>query len=63
MANFLCEKVAKTYTGFVGVAMFVYKQCTIERAIEYKINPVVAFNLRMTMGMVARVVYDRCVKK
>ena len=33
------------------------------RDIEYRINPVVEFNLRMTMGMVARVVYDRCVKK
>ncbi len=70
LANFLREKVAKTYTGFVGVDMFIYKQCimhnaqcTIEDAIEYKINPVVEFNLRMTMGMVARTIYDRCVQK
>jgi hypothetical protein len=31
--------------------------------VVYKINPVVEFNLRMTMGMVARVIYDRCVVK
>jgi hypothetical protein len=85
LINFLQEKVAAVYTGFVGVDMFVYKECTIHNAqstllssgekctiehiqqdvknVEYKINPVVEFNLRMTMGMVARVVYDRCVQK
>ena len=63
LTNFLREKVATVYTGFVGVDMFVYKQCTIENAIEYKINPVVEFNLRMTMGMVARTIYDRCIVK
>ena len=55
---FLRERVAKTYTGFVGVDMFVY-----EEQGTYRIDPVVEFNLRMTMGMVARTVYDRCVKK
>ncbi|MBQ8722224.1 MAG: hypothetical protein IJY67_08810 [Paludibacteraceae bacterium] len=85
---FLRENVAKVYTGFVGVDMFVYSEtrdtrhetrdvrhemrdtrCETRdarcetRDIEYRINPVVEFNLRMTMGMVARVVYDRCVKK
>lgn len=81
LINFLREKVAKIYTGFVGVDMFVYSEtrdvrhemrdtrCETRdarcetRDIEYRINPVVEFNLRMTMGMVARVVYDRCVKK
>ena len=65
--NFLKEKVAKVYNGFVGVDMFVYSEardagCDAQD-VEYKINPVVEFNLRMTMGMVARVVYDRCVQK
>ena len=58
LANFLRERVAKTYTGFVGVDMFVY-----EEEGTYRIDPVVEFNLRMTMGMVARVIYDRCVEK
>jgi hypothetical protein len=58
LANFLRERVAKLYTGFVGVDMFVY-----EEGGEYKVNPVVEFNLRMTMGMVARTIYDRCVVK
>ena len=58
LAIFLRERVAKTYTGFVGVDMFVY-----EEEGTYRIDPVVEFNLRMTMGMVARVIYDRCVEK
>ena len=67
LINFLREKVAKVYTGFVGVDMFVYSEtrdagCETQD-VKYKINPVVEFNLRMTMGMVARVVYDRCVQK
>jgi hypothetical protein len=85
LMNFLREKVAKVYNGFVGVDMFVYKECTLHNAqpmvlgseekstiggveqntqgVEYRINPVVEFNLRMTMGMVARTIYDRCVVK
>ena len=67
LIGFLREKVAKIYTGFVGVDMFVYSDirdagCEIQEG-GYKINPVVEFNLRMTMGMVARTIYDRCVQK
>ena len=58
LANFLRERVAKTYAGFVGVDMFVYKE-----EDGYRIDPVVEFNMRMTMGMVARVIYERCVQK
>ena len=61
LTDFLREKVAKNYAGFVGVDMFVYSDAQDD--VNYKINPVVEFNLRMTMGMVARVVYDRCVRK
>ena len=50
--------MAKTYAGFVGVDMFVYKE-----EDGYRIDPVVEFNMRMTMGMVARVIYERCVQK
>ncbi len=67
LINFLKEKVAKVYNGFVGVDMFVYSETRDTKdescEVEYKINPVVEFNLRMTMGMVARVIYDRCVVK
>ena len=68
LVNFLRERVAKTYTGFVGVDMFVYSDMRHETRdtredVVYKVNPVVEFNLRMTMGMVARVIYDRCVEK
>ena len=67
LMNFLKEKVAKVYNGFVGVDMFVYSETRDTKGeaceVEYKINPVVEFNLRMTMGMVARVIYDRCVVK
>ena len=67
LIGFLREKVAKIYTGFVGVDMFVYSDvrdagCETQEG-GYKINPVVEFNLRMTMGMVARTIYDRCVQK
>lgn len=61
LTDFLREKVAKNYAGFVGVDMFVYSDTQDD--VNYKINPVVEFNLRMTMGMVARVLYDRCVRK
>ena len=65
LTNFLRENVAKVYNGFVGVDMFVYRETNIggEGSVEYRVNPVVEFNLRMTMGMVARVIYDRCVQK
>lgn len=64
LGNFLRDKVAKNYTGFVGVDMFIYSDvCHDTEEVVYKVNPVVEFNLRMTMGMVARAVYDRCVEK
>lgn len=53
LTNFLQEKLADIYTGYVGVDMFVYEENGV-----YKIDPVVEFNLRMTMGLVARILYD-----
>ena len=64
LIEFLRKEVASVYTGFVGVDMFVYSEDIIgSEDIKYKINPAVELNLRMTMGMVARVIYDRCVIK
>lgn len=48
--------LAKTYEGFVGVDMFIYKNNG-----GFMLNPVVEINLRMTMGMVARILYDKYV--
>ena len=54
MAGFLQEKLGGRYTGFVGVDMFLY------RGGEGRImvNPAVEINLRMTMGLIARNIYD-----
>ncbi|MFI3296472.1 MAG: hypothetical protein R3Y59_02465 [bacterium] len=52
--GFLTQKIAPYYTGYLGVDMFVYTQND-----EYYINPMVEINLRMTMGMVARIFADK----
>ncbi len=52
----LSEFISKEYTGYagpIGVDMMVYKEVD-----EYKLNPVVEINVRHTMGMVARRLYD-----
>ena len=54
LIEFMNSNLATVYEGFVGVDMFIY------RGKEgFMLNPVVEINLRMTMGMVARVLYDR----
>lgn len=57
LLEFLENVVAPIYSGSVGVDMFIYQS---DRG-EYLLNPVVEINMRMTMGMVARVIYDRYV--
>ena len=42
------------YTGYVGADMFIY-----EEAGEYRLAPVGELNVRMTMGLLARRLYDR----
>lgn len=54
LTRFLEENVMGQYIGYVGVDMFVYKD-----GDSLKINPAVELNLRMTMGMVARIITDR----
>jgi len=53
---FIKREIASVYTGFLGVDMFVYL-----RDGQFRIHPCVEINLRMTMGMVARIFYDRFV--
>lgn len=53
---FLNSVVAPIYNGYVGVDMFIY------RGPEgFLLNPVVEINLRMTMGVIARILFDKYV--
>ena len=44
------------YQGYFGVDMMIYKN---KEKQEYFIHPCVELNLRMSMGMVARILFDR----
>ena len=50
IAQWLDEKLQGKYTGFVGVDMFISEGGVI--------NPAMEINLRMTMGLIARNIYD-----
>ena len=54
VAGFLQEKLCGRYTGFVGVDMFLYRG----GEGRVMINPAVEINLRMTMGLIARNIFD-----
>lgn len=54
VARFLQEKLCGRYTGFVGVDMFLYRG----GEGRIMINPAVEINLRMTMGLIARNIFD-----
>lgn len=54
--DFIKKNIAPFYTGALGIDMFLY-----EDNYEVKIHPCVEINLRMTMGLFARVFYDRFV--
>ena len=54
VAGFLQEKFCGRYTGFVGVDMFLYRG----GEGRVMINPAVEINLRMTMGLIARNIFD-----
>ncbi len=51
--GWLQEKLQGNYTGFIGVDQFI---CIHNGTIMY--NPVMEINLRMTMGLIARNIYD-----
>ncbi len=72
LMEYLQKNVAPRYSGFVGVDQFVYQAfnsntgCTDINSRNKKencnnlfFNPVVEINLRMTMGLLARNIYDR----
>ncbi|MDD2799805.1 MAG: hypothetical protein PHV20_14540 [Bacteroidales bacterium] len=56
MKIFIEQKIAPKYSGYLGVDMFVYQQDN-----RFMVHPCVEINLRMTMGMVARIFFDRFV--
>lgn len=53
IARWLDEKLSGKYTGFIGVDQFI---CSHNGAVLY--NPAMEVNLRMTMGLIARNIYD-----
>ena len=53
IARWLDEKLSGKYTGFIGVDQFI---CPHNGAMLY--NPAMEINLRMTMGLIARNIYD-----
>ena len=51
--RFLEDNIATAYQGYLGVDMFIYQDN------EFKINPMVEINLRMTMGMASHILRQR----
>jgi hypothetical protein len=51
LMGYLSRRVCGRYEGFVGVDQFFSE--------EHGFNPVVEINMRMTMGLLARNIYDR----
>lgn len=54
LMDFFYRKFLGKYCGYLGVDMFVYQENN-----EIKIHPVVEINLRMTMGLLSRILYDQ----
>lgn len=57
LIDFFETNIAGHYQGYFGVDMFIHKQANG----NFAINPCVEINVRMTMGMVARLFYDHFV--
>lgn len=54
----LSVRFGTIYTGYLGVDMMI---CGFPKAPVYRIHPCVEINLRMNMGVVARLFHDRYV--
>lgn len=50
------------YEGYVGVDMMICKEIN-ENIVEYKIHPCVEINLRMNMGIVSHIIYNRFIDR
>lgn len=55
LTSFLTETFVGKYVGYIGVDMFVYEDSAEH---IFKIAPCVEINVRMTMGLLARRIYD-----
>jgi len=53
LLQFIEKEIAVVYSGYLGVDMLIYKSDN-----GYLLHPCVEINLRMTMGMAARLFYD-----
>ena len=56
LLSFLQERIAPHYDGPLGVDM-----CLYDHQGSIRLNPMIEINLRMTMGLAARMIYDRYV--
>jgi hypothetical protein len=59
MEKELSNRLSGAHTGYLGIDMMI---CRFADTPEYRIHPCVEINLRMTMGVVARLFYDRYVQ-
>lgn len=58
LMKFIQIKFVGSYIGYIGVDQFI-----CECNGDYKLNPVVEINVRMTMGLIARNIYDNYIDK
>ena len=58
LLTFFGKTITSNYNGYFGVDMFIF----IDSNGIFCLNPAVEINMRMTMGMVARLFYDRFVE-
>ena len=62
LIHFLEKEFVGRYEGYVGVDMFIYREPSSGGeggGTVYRLAPVVEINVRMTMGLLARRVFDR----
>lgn len=58
LITFFSDTLTDNYKGYLGVDMFLFQEPS---SGLFRLNPVVEINMRMTMGMVARLFYDNYV--
>ena len=59
LTSFLEKEFCGRYEGCAGVDMFIYRDSSRESGPAYRLAPVVEINVRMTMGLLARRIFDR----
>ena len=56
----IAELLNSDYVGYLGVDMMICKVTdSVHDEVKYKVHPCVEINLRMNMGVVARLLFDR----